>query len=71
VKTLKAGKYTLTVQDKSSIHNFVLEGKGFEKQITTVPFSGTKTVTLALKKGRYKFYCAPHESTMFGFITVK
>ncbi len=66
VKTLKAGKYTFVITDKASIHNFVIEGPGMEKAITTVPFKGTKTVTLTLKKGKWEFYCAPHESTMHG-----
>ena len=54
-------------------HSFVLEqvsGGKFEKQLTTVPFTGTKTVTVTLKKGKWKYYCAPHESSMFGFFTV-
>jgi plastocyanin len=66
VTTLKAGKYTLVVSDKASIHNFVLEGKGFEKAVTTVPFTGTKTVTVTLKKGKYEYYCQPHETQMHG-----
>ncbi|MDX6440926.1 MAG: hypothetical protein QOE43_655, partial [Gaiellaceae bacterium] len=36
-----------------------------------VPFIGTKTVTLKLKAGKYKFYCPSHESTMFQHFTVK
>jgi plastocyanin len=72
VTTLKAGKVTFTINDKASIHNFSLDGpNGFEKTLTTVPFKGTKTVTLTLKAGKYKFYCEPHESTMFGRFTVK
>jgi hypothetical protein len=71
VKALKAGSYTLTVNDKASIHNFVVEGPGVARDITTVPFKGTKTVTLKLRAGKYKFYCRPHESSMFGFVTVK
>jgi plastocyanin len=70
---LKAGKYTFVVADKASIHNFVLEqvsGGKWEKQLTAVPFVGTKTVTVTLKKGKWKYYCAPHESSMFGFFTV-
>ena len=35
-----------------------------------MPFKGTKTITLTLKAGKYKFYCQPHESTMFGNFTV-
>jgi plastocyanin len=70
VKTLRHGKYTFVVSDKASIHNFVLEGPGVERDITTVPFVGKKTVTITLRKGRYKYYCRPHESSMFGFVKV-
>jgi plastocyanin len=27
-------------------------------------------MTVTLKKGKWKYYCAPHESMMFGFFTV-
>jgi plastocyanin len=70
---LKAGKYTFVIADKASVHNFVLEqesGGTLEKQLTSVPFVGKKSVTVALKKGKWKYYCAPHESSMFGFFTV-
>jgi hypothetical protein len=70
VRSLTRGLYTFVVSDKASIHNFVLEGPGVERDITTVSFKGTKTVTLRLRKGRYKFYCRPHEGSMFGFIRV-
>jgi plastocyanin len=64
---LKAGKYTFVLHDKSSIHGYSLDGpNGFAKDLTPVPFMGTKTVTLDLKAGKYKFYCPPHESQMFG-----
>ena len=74
VKTLKAGTYTIVVSDKASVHNFVLEqekGGKFEKDLTSVGFTGTKTVTVKLRAGKWKYYCAPHESSMFGFFTVK
>ena len=70
VKTLKAGTYTFVISDRASIHNFVLEGPGVERDITMVPFTGTKTVTIKLRKGKYKYYCRPHESSMFGFVRV-
>jgi plastocyanin len=74
VKNLKAGTYTFKVADKSSIHSFVLEKeKGspkFEKEITDVSDTGTKTVTIKLTKGTYKYYCEPHESFMHGSFTV-
>lgn len=74
VKSLTRGTYTFAVTDKSSIHNFVLErvkGGKFEKELTDVSATGTKTVRVKLTAGRYKFYCEPHESAMFGFFTVK
>jgi plastocyanin len=60
VKSLKAGTYTLTVEDKSSIHNFHLIGPGLNKMVTSVPFTGKKTVTVTLKKGTYSYQCDPH-----------
>jgi plastocyanin len=70
VKTLKAGTYSITVSDKSGIHNFHLTGPGVNKQITAVGFVGTKTVVVKLKKGVYKFVCDPHASTMKGSFKV-
>jgi plastocyanin len=70
VKSLKAGSYTFVVSDKATIHAFALDGPKLERDFTTVPFKGTKSVTLKLKAGKYKFYCPPHESTMFGRFTV-
>jgi plastocyanin len=73
VRTLRPGKYTITVADKSSAHDFVLTGPGIRnKRITGLTFKGTKTVTVTLKKGKYEYYCTPHRSLgMRGFITVR
>jgi plastocyanin len=73
VKTLPAGSYTITVKDKSKMHNFRLKGPGLNKEITTVPFVGTKTVTVKLKKGKYTYVCDPHAAipSMRGTFTVK
>jgi plastocyanin len=74
VKSLKAGKYTFAITDKSSFHDFTLEqekGGKFEKLLTGVTFSGKKTATVTLKRGKWKYYCSVHESQMFGFFTVK
>ena len=70
VKTLKAGSYKITVSDKSNIHNFHLKGPGVNKIITATPFKGTKTVTVKLKKGTYKYVCDPHASFMHGSFKV-
>jgi plastocyanin len=60
VTSLKAGSYTITVIDKATIHNFHLLGPGVAKEITSVPFQGTKRVTVTLKKGTYTYQCDPH-----------
>jgi plastocyanin len=69
VKSLKPGKYTLVVQDKSNIHNFHLRGPGVNKS-TAVSFVGTKTFTVTLKSGTYKYVCDPHASSMKGSFKV-
>jgi len=69
-KPTKAGKYTLVVSDKSSIHNFHLKGPGVNVK-TTVPATGSKTFKLTLKKGKYTFLCDPHPTTMKGSFTIK
>ena len=60
VRTLPHGKYTITVNDKSNIHNFRLKGPGLNKQITTLSQKGSRTVTVTLKRGRYTYQCDPH-----------
>lgn len=70
VKTLKHGTYKFVIHDKASIHAWSLDGPhGFAKDFTKIPFVGTKTATVVLKAGKYKFYCPNHESMMFGHFT--
>jgi len=61
VKTLKAGTYTIKVEDKASIHNFRLKGPGVNKS-TGVSFTGVQTWKVTLKKGTYTYQCDPHAS---------
>jgi plastocyanin len=71
LKTLKAGTYSLAVNDKASIHDFHLMGPGINKVVTSVGFVGTKTITVSLKKGTYRYQCDPHASSgMKGSFTV-
>jgi plastocyanin len=71
VTRLKAGKYTFVINDRSSMHSYGLDGpKGFAKDFTSVAFKGTKAFTLKLTAGKYKYYCTPHERSMFGNFTV-
>jgi hypothetical protein len=64
VRSLKRGRYMITVTDKSSIHDFRLRGPGVNKTITTVGFTGTRSVTVTLRKGTYTYICAPHAMQM-------
>jgi plastocyanin len=68
VTRLSPGTYRIVVSDRSPVHNFVIERSGgaSERQLTSVPFTGTKTVTLRLTRGTWQFYCAPHASSMKG-----
>ncbi len=70
VRLLKPGRYTIVVSDKSNIHNFHLTGPGVNKEITTVPFVGTKSVIVTLKRGTYRFVCDPHSTSMKGSFRV-
>ena len=69
VTTLKAGTYTITVADKSNIHDFHLTGPGVNKK-TSVGGLGTTIWKLTLKKGTYKYVCDPHASIMHGSFKV-
>jgi plastocyanin len=69
VTKLKAGTYTITVQDKSNIHNFHLTGPGVSKT-TSVGAVKTYTWKVTLKRGTYKYVCDPHASIMKGSFSV-
>jgi plastocyanin len=73
VTRLKPGKYRLVVRDRERVHDFHLRGPGMRsRMITDSFFQGTKTVVVTLKKGRYTYYCDPHEfAGMKGSFTVK
>jgi plastocyanin len=62
-ESVKAGTYTLKVEDKSDQHNFHLIGPGVDMKVTDVGFVGDKTVTVTLKKGTYTYQCDPHASS--------
>ena len=70
VKTLKAGTYKITVNDRASIHNFHLFGPGLNKK-TGVKFTGKVVWTVNLKKGKYTYRCDIHfMSGMIGHFRV-
>jgi Copper binding proteins, plastocyanin/azurin family len=74
VRGLRAGTYRIVVRDRSSAHNFVLEKEhhsGIERELTHVRATGTRTVTMKLTRGTWKYYCEPHRTVMRGFFTVR
>ena len=71
VTTVSPGTYRIRVNDRADIHNFHLRGPGVNKRITSVDFTGTKSVTLRLRKGTYRYQCDPHSSDMHGRFKVR
>jgi len=61
LKTIKAGTYTMKIQDKSGFHNFHLKGPGLNKS-TTVAFQGETSWRVKLRPGTYTYQCDPHAS---------
>jgi plastocyanin len=71
VTKLKAGaRYRFAISDRASIHDFHLTGPGLDRVLTSVDFTGTKTVVLKLRKGVYRYFCDPHASIMHGSFRV-
>jgi plastocyanin len=68
-KTVKAGTYAITINDRASIHDFHLTGPGVDKA-TSVTGTGTTKWTVKLKKGTYHFVCDPHRTIMHGVLNV-
>jgi plastocyanin len=69
VTALRSGRYRIVVRDRSAMHNFHLTGRGVNKR-TAVGFRGTRTWTVTLRKGRYRFVCDPHAARMRGSFRV-
>jgi len=55
VKTLQAGRYTISVVDESSSNGFVVKGSRKAVSVTGMPFVGKHSVTLDLTAGRWSF----------------
>jgi plastocyanin len=71
VTKLKAGTaYRFVIRDRSSIHDFHLSGPGFNRVLTGVGYTGTKSFVLRVKKGSYRFVCDPHSGSMRGSFLV-
>jgi hypothetical protein len=71
VKTLRPITYRFRITDKADIHNFHLRGPGVNKVLTSVDFTGTKSVSVKLRKGTYRYVCDPHSDEMKGSFKVR
>jgi len=69
VRTLKRGTYLVTVRDRSSEHDFHLLGPS-GRLLSSVGWTGTKTMKVVLKPGRYTYVCDPHSDEMRGSFRV-
>ena len=70
VTSLKPGRYSITVRDRSNFHNFHLTGPGVNRK-TTVPEVRTRAWTLTFRRGTYRFVCDPHRLDMKGSFRVR
>jgi hypothetical protein len=70
VATLKAGRYTIKVTDKSKKTGFNLqETKKAAKALTASKYTGTKSITVTLNAGQWFFYGAFVGKKTFFFVT--
>ena len=70
VTKVAPGRYTITVRDRSGIHNFLLRAPGGLTRNSGVAFVGTRTWNVTLRRGKATFVCTPHASMMKGSFTV-
>ena len=70
VQHLDAGTYTITVHDRSELHNFHLFGAGGVSKFTDVEGKGDETWTVTLVDGKYSVMCDPHGAAMEQDFTV-
>ncbi|MEX2210320.1 MAG: hypothetical protein WD689_00950 [Gaiellaceae bacterium] len=68
--SLKAGIYSIVVNDRSSAHNFHLLGPGVNK-LTGVAFVGRQTWRVRLRPGLHTFRCDPHRTSLRGTFRVR
>jgi hypothetical protein len=70
VLKVKAGSIVFRIEDRSSTLNFCLKGPGVNRALTSVKFTGTKNVTLRLRKGVYTYYDVSQSRAMRGTFRV-
>jgi hypothetical protein len=71
VKRLSAGRYKITVVDKAPTRSFVVREDGHSAvTVSSVPFVGTRSVTLKLAAGHWSFYTSAGAKPAGAFVVV-
>jgi hypothetical protein len=69
LKTVKARVYSITVRDRSKLHNFHLVGKGVNRK-SGLAATGTLTWKLKLSPGTLRFFSDRSPKTVKGSVKV-
>jgi hypothetical protein len=69
LKTVKAGVYSVTVRDRSRVHNFHLVGKGVNRRSALIGM-GTLTWKVKLSAGALRFFSDKSPKTVKGSVKV-
>ena len=69
LKTVKAGVYSITVRDRSKLHNFHLVGKGVNRK-SGLAAMGTLTWKVTLSAGALRFFSDKSPKTVKGSVKV-
>ena len=69
LKAVKAGTYSITVRDRSKLHNFHLVGKGVNRK-SGLAATGTLTWKLKLSAGALRFFSDKAPKTVKGSVKV-
>jgi plastocyanin len=65
-RSVRPGTYTLEIDDRSSAHNFRIQGDDVDVR-TSVEGTGRSTWTVTFRSGeRYRYKCDPHDDLMRG-----
>jgi hypothetical protein len=71
VKRLSAGRYRITVVDKAATRSFVVREDGHTAiTVSSVPFVGTRSLTLKLAAGHWSFYTTAGAKSTGAFVVV-
>jgi hypothetical protein len=70
ISRLDPGAYTITIDDKSDLHNFHLKGPGSVELATSVEGLGKTTWDVNLVDGVYTYHCDAHPTQMHGSFRV-